>query len=117
MNDYIVLIDESGKPYIAHANEDSSGGSSKSKGFGKGRGWRENVKYIAKWGEGAKAKYFYTKEQLEAFDREHEFLKEHLELGKEVLWLTKEQPNYRDEVIGNSWFLKTLFVYFFLNIL
>lgn len=66
MNDYIVLIDESGNPYIAHANEASSGGSSKSKGFGKGRGWRENVKYIAKWGEGAKAKYFYTKEQLEA---------------------------------------------------
>ena len=35
--------------------------------------------------------YTATKEQLEAFDREHEFLKEHLELGKEVLWLTKEQ--------------------------
>ena len=66
MNDYIVLIDESGKPYIAHANESSSGGSSKSKGFGKGRGWRERVKYIAKWGEGAKARYFYTNVQLEA---------------------------------------------------
>lgn len=65
MNDYIVLVDESGKPYIAHALT-SVGGSSKSKGFGKGRGWRENVKYIAKWGEGAKAKYFYTREQLEA---------------------------------------------------
>ncbi len=30
------------------------------------------------------------------------------------LWLTKEQPNFRDEVIGNSWFLKTLFVYYIL---
>ena len=30
------------------------------------------------------------------------------------LWLTKEQPNYRDEVIGNSWFLKILFVYYIL---
>ena len=30
------------------------------------------------------------------------------------LWLTKEHPNYRDEIIGNSWFLKTLFVYYVL---
>ncbi len=30
------------------------------------------------------------------------------------LWLTKEHPNCRDEMIGNSWFLKTLFVYYFL---
>ena len=30
------------------------------------------------------------------------------------LWLTKANPNYRDEVIGNSWFLKTLFIYYVL---
>ena len=28
--------------------------------------------------------------------------------------LTQEHPNYRDEMIGNSWFLKTLFVYYVL---
>ena len=49
MNDYIVLVDENGQPYIAHS-------------IGK-----RAVKYIAKIGEGAKARYFYTKEQLNAF--------------------------------------------------
>lgn len=30
------------------------------------------------------------------------------------IWLAKDHPNYRDEMIGNSWFLKTLFVYYVL---
>ena len=30
------------------------------------------------------------------------------------LGLTKDNPNYRDEIIGNSWFLKILFVYYML---
>lgn len=30
------------------------------------------------------------------------------------LCCVKENPNYRDEIIGNSWFLKTLFVYYVL---
>ena len=48
--DYIVLIDENGQPYIAHA-------------WGKGTAH----KYIKKIGEGAKARYFYTRQELEAF--------------------------------------------------
>ena len=28
------------------------------------------------------------------------------------LYCVKESPNYRNEIIGNSWFLKTLFVYY-----
>lgn len=47
--DYVVLFDENGQPYIAHA-------------WGKGTAH----KYIEKWGEGAKARYFYTKQELEA---------------------------------------------------
>lgn len=47
--DYIVAFDENGQPYIAHA-------------WGKGTAH----KYIEKWGEGAKARYFYTKQELEA---------------------------------------------------
>jgi ornithine cyclodeaminase/alanine dehydrogenase len=47
--------------------------------------------------------YTATKEQYAAFDKEHEYLKEHIDLGKEVLWLTKEEciecgPN-KDEVL------------------
>lgn len=30
------------------------------------------------------------------------------------LWLVRENVNIRDEIIGNSWFLKTLFVYYIL---
>ena len=30
------------------------------------------------------------------------------------LWLVREHVNIRDEIIGNSWFLKTLFVYYIL---
>ena len=34
--------------------------------------------------------YQATKEQLAAFDKDHEYLKTKLDLGKEILWLTKE---------------------------
>ncbi len=34
--------------------------------------------------------YQATKEQLEAFKKDHEYLKTKLDLGKEILWLTKE---------------------------
>ena len=57
--DYIVLVDENGQPYIAHGL------------FGNVKRVASNAssrahKYIAKWGEGAKARYFYTKAELEA---------------------------------------------------
>lgn len=35
--------------------------------------------------------YEATKEQLSAFDKEHEYLKTKLDLGKEILWLTKNE--------------------------
>ena len=35
--------------------------------------------------------YEATKEQLSAFDKEHEYLKTKLDLGKEILWLTKDE--------------------------
>lgn len=35
--------------------------------------------------------YQATKEQLDAFNKEHEFLKTKLDLGKEILWLTKDE--------------------------
>lgn len=35
--------------------------------------------------------YNATQEQFEAFDREHDYLQSKLELGKEILWLTKAQ--------------------------
>lgn len=55
MNDYIIAVDRDGQPYIAHA-------------WGQ-RGANANHKYIAKIGEGAKARYFYTQEQLRAFQQ------------------------------------------------
>ena len=54
-NDYVIQFDESGQPYIAHA-------------WGK-RGANQAHKYIAKIGEGAKARYFYTQEELRAFQQ------------------------------------------------
>jgi len=35
--------------------------------------------------------YKATKEQLAAFEKEHEYLKTQLDLGKEILWLTREE--------------------------
>lgn len=54
MNNYIIAVDRDGQPYIAHAW---------------GRGANGQHKYIAKIGEGAKARYFYTQEQLRAFQQ------------------------------------------------
>lgn len=35
--------------------------------------------------------YTANKNQLEAFDKQHDYLKSMINLGKEILWLTKEQ--------------------------
>ena len=45
--------------------------------------------------------YEATKEQLESFNKEHEYLKTKLDLGKEILWLTKDEciqagPNVKE---------------------
>ena len=52
-SDYYIAFDSSGEHYIAHA-------------WGK-RGANQSHKYIAKIGEGPKARYFYTPEELRAF--------------------------------------------------
>lgn len=60
MEDYIILVDETGRPYIAHA--DMLGGAR--------RGAQRLHKYIMKIGDGAKARYFYTQEEIRAYQRE-----------------------------------------------
>ena len=52
-SDYYIAFDYSGEPYIAHA-------------WGQ-RGPNQSHKYIARIGEGPKARYFYTPEELRAF--------------------------------------------------
>lgn len=58
-NDYIVLVDENGQPYIAHSLFGNVKKAARSAGS-------RAHKYIAKWGEGAKARYFYTQEELKS---------------------------------------------------
>lgn len=48
-NDYIIVVDENGEPFIAHAFE--------------------NHKYFQKIRDGFITRYFYTREQLEAYLR------------------------------------------------
>ena len=47
--DYVIVLDETGEPYIAHA-------------FG-------NHKYFQKIRDGFRTRYFYTREQLDAYLR------------------------------------------------
>lgn len=69
MSNYIVLIDENGQPYIAHSLWGRvSSGAQKAYGTAKsgvGRGVRTAHKYLLKVGEGAKAQYAYTKEEVD----------------------------------------------------
>lgn len=58
--DYVILIDENGQPYIAHSVFTKARDAAKSAA-------RSAHKYVAKIGEGAKARYFYTQEELKAF--------------------------------------------------
>lgn len=48
-NDYVIAINENGEPYIAHAFE--------------------NHKYFQKIRDGIRTRYFYTREQLDAYLR------------------------------------------------
>ena len=68
--DYILLIDEAGQPYIAHGLWSSAksvakkaGSAVKSTATSAGRSAH---KYLMKVGEGAKARYFYTKAEIDA---------------------------------------------------
>lgn len=69
-NDYIVLIDENGQPYIAHGWRDSvrsAASAARNAASGVGRGVREKVKYIEKIVDKGKTRYFYTQDELKAF--------------------------------------------------
>ena len=59
MSNYKIEIDRDGSPYLSHAWGARSGGYNRT----------APVKYIAKIGEGAQAKYFYTQDQLRAFQQ------------------------------------------------
>lgn len=75
---YSILIDENGQPYIAHSLwERVKSGAGKAASTVKVAGTKASSaaksassrahKYIEKIGEGAKARYFYTQEELRAF--------------------------------------------------
>lgn len=80
-NDYIILFDENGSPYIAHAFGDrlrsaaTSVGNSATSAYGNakagvGRGIRATHKYIDKIVENGRTRYFYTQEELKAYYNE-----------------------------------------------
>lgn len=60
-NEYYVAIDSNGEPYIEHAIFGRNSGGSNS------RGSRQNVKYLEKIKDGARTRYFYTQDELQAY--------------------------------------------------
>ena len=67
--DYVILFDENGQPYIAHSWKSAWGKvkSGAKRAYGAARsGGSKAHKYLMKVGEGAKAKYAYTKEEVDA---------------------------------------------------
>ena len=84
-NDYILLFDQNGSPYIAHASlsemrQRATGALKSVRGAamnaagtakqGVGRGVRTTHKYIQKIEENGRARYFYTQEELKAYYNE-----------------------------------------------
>ena len=77
-NDYVILFDENGSPYIAHAGLiDQARGAVNAaanrvqqvanQAKGVGRGVRQNHKYILKVNENGKTRYFYKQEEVRAY--------------------------------------------------
>ena len=80
-NDYIILFDQNGSPYIAHASLSAMrqrtagalravGNAANTAREGVGRGVRATHKYIDKVVENGKTRYFYTQEELKAYYNE-----------------------------------------------
>ena len=69
---YIILIDENGRPYIEH-----------------GIGDRMH-KYIMKIGDGAKARYFYTQQEIEAYRKQKQDSKDLIAEKKQNLKASKK---------------------------
>ena len=66
-NDYIVLIDENGQPYIAHGWRDwARSAPAAAKNAARTAG-RKATKYIEKIVDKGKARYFYTQDELKAY--------------------------------------------------
>lgn len=68
-NDYVILFDENGMPYIAHGILDSAKSAVTNAVKGVGRGVRENHKYILKVLENGKYRYFYTQKEVKAYQQ------------------------------------------------
>lgn len=66
-NDYMILFDDNGKPYISHGILDSAKSAVSNAAKGVGRGVRENHKYILKVLENGKNRYFYTQDEVKAY--------------------------------------------------
>lgn len=74
-NDYVILFDENGQPYIAHAGWldnaknviTNAAQQVANKAKGVGRGVRQNHKYILKVFENGKTRYFYKQEEVKAY--------------------------------------------------
>ena len=68
-NDYVILFDDNGTPYISHGILDSAKSAVSNAAKGVGRGVRENHKYILKILENGKSRYFYTQEEVRAYQQ------------------------------------------------
>lgn len=79
MNDYVMKVDSNGLPYISH-------------GFGD-----RAHKYIAKIGEGAKARYFYTQQEIDAYKRDRALNK-----SKKELENSRAAQNKQTEKLGSK---------------
>lgn len=74
---YIMMVDENGQPFICHAgmfqkagNAIKSAGTAAAnavRGVGRGRGTRQNHKYLMKVGAPEKPRYLYTQEEVRAY--------------------------------------------------
>lgn len=87
MGDYIITYDENGQAYIEHAFWNRKGQTKK------------NHKYLLKIGEGVKARYFYTKAEVDAYYKNKTGLTKKSQLEEEKKDLRKaEKKAERDEM-------------------
>ena len=87
MSDYIIVYDENGQAYIEHAFWNRKGQTKK------------NHKYLLKIGEGVKARYFYTKAEVDAYYKNKTGLAKKSQLEEEKKDLrNSEKKAERDEM-------------------
>lgn len=76
-DDYVILVDENGQPYLAHKFGDRA------------------HKYLMKIGEGVKARYFYTQQEIEAYRKQKQDSKNLIAEKKQNL---KASKKYADTI-------------------